>query len=82
MKVIGWSGFENAMAFKMSEFPGLHLRDSRIVQGQDAEEGEALAQAVPRWEYRTETWTGEDVVTTLRVASSMTGSAGATEAPH
>ena len=36
MKIIGWSGFENAMAFKEREFPGLDLRELRIVQGQDS----------------------------------------------
>lgn len=36
MKIIGWSGFENAMAFKQDEFPGLDLREYRIVQGQDS----------------------------------------------
>ncbi len=36
MKIIGWSGFENAMAFKAGEFPDMDLRDLRIVQGQDS----------------------------------------------
>ncbi len=36
MKIIGFSGFEDAMSFKRREFPGLEEREYRIVQGQDA----------------------------------------------
>ncbi|MEM7222518.1 MAG: carbamoyltransferase C-terminal domain-containing protein [Pseudomonadota bacterium] len=50
MKIIGWSGFENAMAFKQEQFPGLDLREYRIVQGQDSAaalivDGEIVAAA-------------------------------------
>jgi carbamoyltransferase len=36
MKIIGFSGFENAMSFKQREFPGREEREYRIVQGQDS----------------------------------------------
>ena len=36
MKIIGFSGFENAMPFKRREFPGHEEREYRIVQGQDS----------------------------------------------
>ena len=50
MKIIGWSGFENAMAFKEAEMPGLDIREYRIVQGQDSAaaliiDGEIVAAA-------------------------------------
>jgi carbamoyltransferase len=36
MIVLGISGFENAMAFKKSHWPGLHEREYRISQGHDS----------------------------------------------
>ena len=50
MNIIGWSGFENAMAFKEGEMPGLDIREYRIVQGQDSAaalivDGEIVAAA-------------------------------------
>jgi hypothetical protein len=39
------------------------------VRGQDAEDEAAPVQASLRWDYKTEAWSGEDVLTTLRAAS-------------
>lgn len=50
MKVIGFSGFENARSFKEHALPGLDQREYRIVQGQDSAaalvvDGEIVAAA-------------------------------------
>jgi carbamoyltransferase len=50
MRVVGFSGFENARSFKETVLPGLDEREYRIVQGQDAAaalviDGEIIAAA-------------------------------------
>ena len=48
MKILGISGLENSVSFKMAKWPGLDEREYRIAQGMDAAAALVVAEACLR----------------------------------